>query len=140
VPDPSTLIDIARTASTSAGTIVALVGGVLWKNRTRLRKVGHIIDDLVGQEARNGKPATPGIVEQVMIAGSEAKAARETAEVAVQQASATRLELGALSSQMGLIANAVGELQPNHGSTLHDAIREIHADTSRLAGRDPIAS
>lgn len=46
------------------GSIIALVG-VVWKIMPNLRRISHFLDDLMGEAARPGVPASPGILERL---------------------------------------------------------------------------
>lgn len=46
------------------GGIIALVG-VVWKIMPNLRRISHFLDDLMGEAARPGVPASPGILERL---------------------------------------------------------------------------
>lgn len=46
------------------GGIIALVG-VVWKIMPNLRRISHFLDDLMGEAARPGVPAAPGILERL---------------------------------------------------------------------------
>lgn len=46
------------------GGIIALAG-VVWKIMPNLRRISHFLDDLMGEAARPGVPASPGILERL---------------------------------------------------------------------------
>ena len=46
------------------GGIIALAG-VVWKVMPNLRRISHFLDDLMGEAARPGVPASPGILERL---------------------------------------------------------------------------
>lgn len=52
----------------AAAGVVAGIGG-LWALLRRavpvLRKIGHLVDDLVGEPARPGHPARPGVMQRL---------------------------------------------------------------------------
>lgn len=108
--------------------MVAVIGailgalGVLIKVVYKIsRQFGEFRDDWRGDPGRPGIPARLGVPARLQ---------------AVEDATShNALALAAMSEQMGLIAGAVGQLQPNKGSTLNDAIRRIESDTAAAAGR-----
>ena len=46
------------------GGIIA-IAGVVWKIMPTLRRISHFLDDLMGEAARPGVPASPGILERL---------------------------------------------------------------------------
>lgn len=95
-------------AAMSAIAAIAVAFGIaVYKATPWLRRIGHFLDDWNGEEDRPGHPGRPGLMARV--AG---------------------LERG-----QSVIVEAVGELQPNHGGSLNDAIRRIEEDTAKTVGR-----
>ncbi len=141
--------EILAAAAQSTGTdpwvlgaaMVAVVGGLFAALGYIIRivyRTARTIDDLRGEPARPGFPARPGILERM--AASEAATTATTGEVAAtrQDLAALAVQLGGLSRQIGEgIVPAVAQLQPNHGTSLHDKITQIALDTARTTSRTP---
>ena len=110
------------------GALFAALGYII---RVVIR-TARMIDDLRGEPGRPGVPARLGILERM--AASEAATTATTGEVAAtrQDLAALAVQLGGLSRQIGeAVVPAVAQLQPNHGSSLHDKIMQISLDTAR---------
>lgn len=91
-------------------TLAALIGlgkaGIwVWD---KLRKAGRLADDLTGEPARPGFPASPGVLERM--AGIEAALAPVL----------TRLD-----SMENRLAAVEAQMHPNGGSTLRDAVDRL---------------
>jgi hypothetical protein len=128
--DPTTWFSGAALLAAVAALVKA--GRAVWPY---VRALQVFLDDWSGEPARDGVPARPGIMKRLEGVERGVRAAQETAEEAVRQTSGTRLELAALSEQIGVVAHATGQLLPNGGGSLNDAIRDIREDSAKLAGR-----
>jgi len=67
-----TLIFVASFLGTAAAMSGALA--VLWR---RFRGLSHLMDDLLGEPPRRGRPAVPGVMERLQIAEEERAILRE---------------------------------------------------------------
>nr|WP_223183180.1 MULTISPECIES: hypothetical protein [unclassified Streptomyces] len=95
--------------------IIAAVGGAgavlyrWWRSARRaLRRVGQVLTDWAGEEARPGVPARPGVMER--LCGIDDR-------------------LSTLDRRTTIIEH---ELHPNSGSSLRDAVDRVDARTARL--------
>jgi hypothetical protein len=69
-----------QTTATIIGGIVSattLIGVFIKKVLPGIRKANHFVDDMVGEEARPGVPARPGIVETLAEVQSELAKVKE---------------------------------------------------------------
>ena len=134
-----------EAASTDPWVIGAAMVAVLGAIATALGFILRLVyrtardlTDLRGEPARPGFPARPGVLER--LSANEAATTATRSEV-----SATRQDLAALSTQVGGLSRQIGEgiipavaqLQPNHGTSLHDKITQIALDTARTTPRPP---
>lgn len=118
-------------------TVFALVG-VLWRSRTTIRRLVHLVDDLAGEEARPGVPARPGLMDRLDNVERGVRAAQETAEVAVQQTTGFRFEMAAVVEQQAVVAQTLAELRPNGGRPMFERLDQIERLAARAAShRDP---
>lgn len=62
---PQWITDLINVAPWLAAFCFA--GFALWKVWPLIRKLGHLVDDLMGESERPGVPARPGIVEAVSL-------------------------------------------------------------------------
>lgn len=118
----------------AAAPLAAVWALARWAGPT-LHRAGRVIDDLQGEEARPGVKARPGMLERM--ASQEAATEATAAGVAAmrQEQAALSTQVGGLAQQVAAILPAVAQLQPNHGSSLVDAIQRIELDTARAVGR-----
>ncbi|ASR84156.1 membrane protein [Arthrobacter phage Wheelbite] len=74
-----------------------------------VKKLTHLVEDLVGEEARPGVDARPGLM--VRMQSSEQK-------------------LDAVTQTLEDHNEVLKELRPNHGGSIKDRIRDLHADST----------
>jgi hypothetical protein len=92
--------------------ILGLLGFGLFKLAKPYGWILQLLGDLSGQQARPGVPARPGLMER-----------QATTEAQLSQA----LEILTTHTER------LRELEPNHGGTIKDQVRETHASITTLA-------
>ena len=140
MPDPTTAITWG-----TIGALITLIAGaaaVVKKLWPAARMVTEFLGDWRGEPARPGRDAIPGVMDRLVSAADQAEharaeaiAAREAAHAARDAATDNALATAAIGAQLGVIVDAVAQLQPNGGAHLSDVIRRIEADTAAVAGR-----
>jgi len=114
-------------------TIIGIAWGAIAKVGPILRRMSRTMDDLQGEPARPGVPARPGLMERMEAQEVATEAvSREVAAMRTEQA-ALSTQVGGLSRQVDAMVQPLAQLQPNHGSSLHDKINEIALETARAA-------
>ncbi|ASR83949.1 membrane protein [Arthrobacter phage Shrooms] len=93
--------------------VVIFIGAKIKKAVTAVKpwltKVTHLVNDLVGEEARPGVDERPGLM--VRMQTSEKKLDGVTAKLVDHD-------------------EVLKELRPNHGGSIKDRIRDLHADSA----------
>jgi hypothetical protein len=89
------------------GAVALIAKGIRWVWH-RGRQLGHLLDDVLGEPARDGRPSQPSLMARV--AGIE--------EQQTEQAAAFR-------TLNGRVAGIERELRPNGGSSVKDQITAI---------------
>lgn len=90
---------------------LAAIGVLIWvavKVFPFLRKLTHFIDDVVGEPARPGVEARPGLMERLSVV--EEKQDEQSVSLAKQ------------SAALGVVQH---EVTTNHGSSLKDAVKKL---------------
>lgn len=141
--------EILTTAAASTGAdpwvlaaaIVAVVGPLFAALGYIIRVVirtARDLADLRGEPARPGFPARPGVLERLATSEATTTATRDEVTATRQDLAALAVQMGGLSRQIGEgIVPAVAQLQPNHGTSLHDKITQIALDTARTTSHTP---
>ncbi|APU20959.1 hypothetical protein [Actinoalloteichus sp. GBA129-24] len=104
MPDWLSDLTIAQAAGWLAAVsvvVTVLARAVRWAG-PRLRRLGHLIDDLSGEPARPGHPARPGLMQRV----------------------------GTLEDRLGVVEERTRELKHNGGSSIKDAVHRVDAALS----------
>ncbi|QGJ93471.1 membrane protein [Arthrobacter phage Mufasa8] len=103
------------------GAVLAAVGYLVtkikkgWKAASPwVKKLTHLVNDLVGEEARPGVEARPGLMVRMQ---TSEKAAQAT-DKALAEIRATQMDHH----------EVLAELRPNHGGSIKDRIRDLHAE------------
>lgn len=87
-----------------------------------IRKVVHVIDDMMGEAEREGVPARPGmLVRMSRVESTSSEALTLARNTAAQQAD---------------ITHALQELYSNNGSSLRDAVERIETKLDGLLDND----
>lgn len=108
-----------------AGAIIALFKGVKWLGRLG-RNLTHFFDDWKGQEARDGKPACPGVMARL---GSVERELKSNGGSTLKDA-VTRME-GQLMNNTGTLEGISGSV-----STLDERVAALEAvSPARWSGR-----
>jgi hypothetical protein len=106
VLDPQTLSWLGPTAV----SVVTVLSGIYATSKwviPRIRKLGHLIDDLFGEPERHGIPARPGLME--------------------------RLEDN--TQRLGKLEERTKELLPNSGTSIKDAVNRIESRLANVDDR-----
>lgn len=118
--------DLGVVGAVALGIIVGMgvAGGAVMKwLGPSLRKVSHLVDDLIGEAARPGKERSPGVVEQVATL-------RERQE-----------EIGHVAAQAAADVTAVrSELTRNGGSSTKDAAYQAARSAEAAAAAAEMAA
>ncbi len=120
-----------------AAIITVIVGavGVLRWLLPRIKKFDLLVDDFLGTPARPGVAARPGVMERLQQNDLDHAALLEKAAANADGVAANALATAAVSSQLAVIVDSVGQLQSNGGSTMRDQLARIEHDTALSVGR-----
>jgi len=94
-----------------AGAVAALaagVGGVVYLGRVAwrfVRKLGHFVDDMIGEPERDGQPGRPGVMRRL---------------------SRIEANMAGLNRRMSIVE---AELRPNGGGSIKDQVTRIEQAT-----------
>lgn len=105
---------IGSAAVLAALGVILGFGRSLWR---LARKINKTLDDWAGEPARPGVPERPGVMSRL--------ASIETST------SAMHTQLGAVGRRLESVEH---ELHPNSGTSLRDAVNDIHGATVDASG------
>jgi len=104
-------------AAAIIGALVVIGRAVYWLWQV-FRALARLADDLTGEPQRNGFPERPGVLERL-----------SRIEAAVVPVPVLEERLAAMDARLAAIE---GQMQPNGGGSLRDAIDKLVPPTSRM--------
>lgn len=108
------IITLAVLVSAIIGAAVALVSASKWLWQL-FRRLSNMLDDMLGEAARNGLPARPGIVEELGIIKALLAGLVPQLEQLERRQAASERRLATIEAQ----------LLPNGGGSLRDAVDRL---------------
>ena len=149
-------ITIGQVLSIASPVVVAI--GFIWKGLPTFRRWTRFLDHVEGVPATRGFDAQPGLWDRLKgvedaVSSSRLEQAALSAQIGglpcgvkggghcwdcrdlTGQVTDLTGQVSALTKQVTHIVDVIGQLLPNGGSTLRDAIGRIEQDTAAAAGR-----
>jgi ubiquinone biosynthesis protein UbiJ len=127
---------IVGSLSVILGGLLGLIKAAMWVTQ-QLRKIGRLADDLLGEPAHGGKPATPGLMERVATMEDHVAPLPSRLDALDRAVADLRADVAENREEVGDVRRRVSvveaELKPNGGSTVRDAVDRIDAAVERLS-------
>jgi hypothetical protein len=120
-----TLVIIGGVVAVSSAVVAFGRGAWRW-----MRRLSHFIDDVTGEDARNGQPRRPGLVEQVDMLRTRQEEIGAIAKKAAEDVAAVRHELTVNGgTSVKDVVNRTARDTAHNSALLTEHLREHEQDT-----------